>query len=252
VDSPRSNPFSTRYTRPGCIPPLDAAGQPIDAATLVDRLAVLGGRAALVGPHGSGKSTLLTHIADAVERGGGRAWQIRFRSWRDLALVRVGPWRAAGGGVLCVDGWESAGPLGRLLVRLAARSAGCGLIVTAHRVPAGLPVLVRCETSPALLRALVTGLLGGTTDPVASRHHADIHDSGIRAADVDDAFQKHGGNLRESLYDLYDRFEARRPGMPIPRPDGHDGHDGRGVGGLEIHEPRGGFSYAGAPERNLR
>jgi hypothetical protein len=66
--------------------------------------------------------------------------------------------------------------------------------VTSHQ-PAGLPVLWRCETTPDLLRAIIARLPdhGGLVDD----------------ADIAAAFHRHGGNLRESLYDLYDRVERR-------------------------------------------
>jgi len=54
---------------------------------------------------------------------------------------------------------------------------------------------MRCETSARLFAALVERLPD--------------HGGRIDAADVADAFARHGGNLRESLYDLYDRFECR-------------------------------------------
>jgi len=53
-----SNPFATRFTRPGQLPPFDAAGKRID----LDALLALAGRirrAVIIGPHGSGESTLL-------------------------------------------------------------------------------------------------------------------------------------------------------------------------------------------------
>jgi hypothetical protein len=66
--------------------------------------------------------------------------------------------------------------------------------VTSHR-PTGLPLLRECETTSDLLRAIVARLpdRGGPVDE----------------ADIAAAFRRHGGNLRESLYDLYDRVERR-------------------------------------------
>ena len=58
-----------------------------------------------------------------------------------------------------------------------------------------LPILVRAEGTLPVLVALVNGVPD--------------HGGLIAAADIAEAHRRHGGNLRESLYDLYDRFQAR-------------------------------------------
>jgi len=235
-----SNPFSTRFTRPGKIEPLDEAGRPVDVEGLLERLRDLGGTAAIVGPHGSGKSTLLAYLAEAIERRGGQSPRIRLRSWWDgLAAWRVIS-QSVAGETVCIDSWECIGPATRILLRLAAHLSGCGLLVTSHR-RVGMPELTRCGTSVSLLRAIVRNL----------PHSPDWYGTLICEADIEAAFTKHSGNLRESLYELYDRFESRGcriRGYGGAGPDGGDGSDGRRQG---IHEFTGGFSYVGAPERNL-
>lgn len=187
------NPFATRFTRPGRLVPLDATGRPLDVGVVVESLRAAGGRAAIVGPHGTGKTTLLLALADRLAAAGRLAGVVRVRSWLDAA----GLWRriivTRHGATLCVDGWEQLGPLAWITAALA-RGRGCGLVVTSHREP-GLPILVRSEGSLPLLAALVASVPS----------HGDL----IRDADVADAHRRHGGNLRESLYDLYDRFESR-------------------------------------------
>ena len=44
----KANPFTTRWTRPGQIAPVDAEGQLIGLARLLDRLAAVGGRGPIV------------------------------------------------------------------------------------------------------------------------------------------------------------------------------------------------------------
>ena len=235
-----SNPFSTRFTRPGRIQPLDEAGRPVDVERLLERLRDLGGTAAIVGPHGSGKSTLLAYLAEAIERRGGQSPRIRLRSWRDgLAAWRT-IWQSVAGETVCIDSWECIGPATRILLRLAARLSGCGLLVTSHR-RLGMPELTRCGTSVILLRAIVRSL----------PYHADWHGTLICEADIEAAFANHGGNLRESLYTLYDRFEAGQRRIRAVVSTGSDGHDGSEGGRYRIHEFADRFSYAGAPERNL-
>jgi len=235
-----SNPFSTRHTRPGSIAPLDATGRPVDLDALLDRLHGLGGTAAIVGPHGSGKSTLLTHLAAALERQGGRAPRIRLHSWADAAAVWMALRRARPGDTICIDSWECTGRLFGTLLRVVARSTGRSLLVTSHR-RGGFPEVARCTTSPALLQSIV----GGLPD------HELWLGSLVRAADIDEAFAHHGGNLRESLYELYDRFEAAASQIEGVVGDGSINRTGPAGIHQQIHEFADGFSYVGAPERNL-
>lgn len=189
-DRPPGNPFATRFTRPGAIPPLDALGLPLDLAFLVTRLRSLGS-AAIVGPHGRGKTTLLVAIADRLADDGMPVVVLRSRKWRDgFAAIRAIT-AAPAGAVVCIDGWETLGPF-RGPLRPIARLLGRGLLVTSHGA-AGLPVLWECATSAALLGAIVARLPD--------------HGGRIDAEAVAAAFARHGGDLRESLSDLYDRYE---------------------------------------------
>lgn len=123
-----------------------------------------------------------------------------------------------------------------------ARAVGCRLLVTSHRPSPRLQTLVRCETTPRLLEALVARLV----DP--SRWGA----AAIDLIDVEEAFAGHAGDVREALYELYDRFEMRRRAAASPPSEGGgDDRDDRGDGRSGIHESAARFSYAGAPERNL-
>lgn len=186
-----SNPFATRFIRPGRIPPLDPVGRPLSVDALASRIPH-GGFMALVGPHGSGKSNLLaalaTHLArDAV------VMQSRVRRTRDVPAILA---RIAGlpvGAIACIDGWERLGAVGRVAVRVVARCRGCDLVVTAHR-PCG-PVLAHCTTTPSLLARLVVML--GPDDAL------------IGPDEVAAAYERHAGNVREALLELYDLFEQR-------------------------------------------
>lgn len=189
-----SNPFATRFTAPGRLEPLDGAGVPIDLNHMVERFAQCGGMGAIVGPHGSGKSTMLVHLAAALERNGRTTTCIRIRSWRCLtgalaAVVAVGR-----GGIVCVDSWECLGSVAGVIVKRAAGMWGRGLLVTTHR-RCGFPILVRTETNTALLQAIVRRLT--------------VPDGRIGMGDVEDAFVRTAGNLREALFRLYDLFERR-------------------------------------------
>ena len=237
---PVTNPFTTRFTRPGRIEPLDVTGSPIDVDALLDRLRGLCGTAAIVGPHGSGKSTLLTHLAAAIERRGERVRCARLHSRWDVLTAWTAIRDSAAGDTVCIDSWECLGVTARSVLRLAAGVSGCGLLVTSHR-GTGMPELIRCGTSVSLLRSIVRSLPG----------HACWHGQLIHDTDIEAAFTLHGGNLRESLYELYDRFEACASRIRAGVGAGPNGGNGSDGGRHGIHEFIDGFSYAGAPERNL-
>lgn len=196
-----ANPFTTRWTRPGRIEPVDVEGRLIDLAGLLDRLAALGGRAVIAGPHGSGKSTLLIRLREEAEARGRPTVICRLggRPWRDAAAAITLVLRAPASSLVCLDSWERLGRLARWATCLAARWTGCGLLVTSHG-PAGLPVLVQHEPSVATLRAVVRQL------PDASHWLGTV----VTDADLCAAFVRQAPDLREALFQLYDRFEERQ------------------------------------------
>lgn len=197
----RTNPFSTGQMRRRGIPPLDADGCPRDVDALMARLSAAGGSAAIVGPHGSGKSTLLRTMAAHLEVGGVRVVRVAGRT--DVVAIVRGV-LACGGGTLCVDGWERIGWLGERAVWGLARLCGTRLLVTAHGRGA-LPTLLTCTTSPRLLGAIVARLL----------HGSDAR-AWLEPQDVAEVFERSRGNIREALFQLYDRCEARSGGRPSP------------------------------------
>jgi hypothetical protein len=190
----RHNPFATRFTRPGRLPPRNEAGDPLDSAALLDRLVAEGGSAGLEGPHGSGKTTLLFAIAAAAATAGRLGGIVRLQNRGDaVAVVRMAA-RAAPRTIVCVDSWERMGPIASAVARWTAWRRGCGLLVTSHR-RTGLPVLMECRTTVSLLRRLVRALPD--------------HGGLITDADIATAHAAHGGDIREALLELYDRFERR-------------------------------------------
>lgn len=187
------NPFTTRNTRPGSLLPRDREGGPLDLESLVTRVRHLPA-AAIEGAHGSGKTNLLITLAGRLAAVGLLAGTIRVRSRRDGAAARRATRDALPGTTLCIDGWEALGLTSTIVIRWMAAWRGVGLLVTCHAA-AGLPTLVRCETSPTLLSRLV----------------ADLPDHGglIGDHDIAEAFAARRGDVREALYDLYDRYERR-------------------------------------------
>lgn len=193
---PVRNPFATRFTRPGMLPPLDEDGVDVDVDRLLAQVAP-GRVVAVMGPHGHGKSTLVAALVAAARAAGWGATAVCIRSpldtWRPIAAALVAP----RGTFLACDGWERAAPGMAAAIGLVAVARGLRVVVTVHR-RGSLPILARCETSPRLLRELVARL----------PDHAGL----ITPEDVDGAFLRHGGDLREAFYDLYDRFEHQLRG----------------------------------------
>lgn len=190
---PRSNPFATRHTRPGVVPPLDQTGDPLavdPVLAALERYRMV----AIVGPHGTGKSTLLVTLADRLAAEQRPVEVVRLRRRRDaLHLLQICG-RAHADSTLLVDGWERLGWPWSLLVMAVVRLHGCRMVVTSHR-PAGIPVAVRTAGTLPLLTAIVARLPD--------------HGQLITEADLSETFTGHGGNLRAALGDLYDRYELR-------------------------------------------
>lgn len=188
-----ANPFATRFTQPGVLPPCDAEGAPIDVAAVAASLPPTGALA-IVAPHGHGKTTLLMALLRDLATAGRPTTLHRVARWRDAWRLPVRVAFARRGGVIGIDGWDAVPQPVRAVVCMLARLRHQTLLVTAH-VSCGLRELARPRTSARLLAALV-----GRLPP---------HGGVIDSDDVDAAFQRHHGNLRDALFDLYDRFERR-------------------------------------------
>lgn len=194
-----TNPFATRFTSPGRLPPLDHLGEEFDPEELLNRFNRHGNRAAIRGPHGSGKSTLLVAMADHLRVRGRLGGLVRLgRGFgRDLLAVARGLAACDRNRVLCIDSWERLGGVAAAVACIVARMAGRGLLVTSHG-DGLLPTLVSCSTTPRLLARIM--------DRLPDRFGL------VGEVDVEQTFDEANGNLREALFLLYDRFErARRP-----------------------------------------
>lgn len=195
----RANPFSTRFIRPGAIRYLFEPGQSADA--LVRRLAEFGWRGQIVGPHGSGKSTLLATLHEPLARAGRR---LSSTCLHDGARRLPGGWirraKLAGANLIVVDGYEQLSARARFAVNAHCRWRGWGLVVTTHR-DAGFPMLYATSSNLDTAQAVVRRLLAGQ----------DQH-ARVSPRVVADCFAACGGDVRETLFALYDRWEAPRRG----------------------------------------
>lgn len=189
-----SNPFSTRFIRPGAIPYLLPTG--ITLESLVERLAAQNWRGAILGPHGSGKSSLIAallplliargrHVIHQQLHGGERQlrWsELNSAAWTSQTLV-------------IIDGFEQLSSWQSLLLRARCRLSGAGLLVSAHQ-PVGLPSIYETNPTPDLTQRVVRQLLPPEDDR-------------LQAIDIETEFAKHPGNIRETLLGLYDVYRSR-------------------------------------------
>ena len=188
------NPFSTCFVRPGALAYQFPPGVCVER--LAAKLAEQGWRGQIVGPHGSGKSTLLAALMPLIEQNGRRVLCFALHDGqRNLPLSAEQRDALSSAAVLVIDGFEQLSIWNRWRIGRLCRRRGCGLLATAH-ADVGLPELFRTETTAQLARRLVEVLAPD--------------DEAISAADVESAFAAHRGDLRETLFGLYDLYEQRR------------------------------------------
>lgn len=190
-----SNPFATRWTRPDAMEYCFPAGrQPVE---LLDRCRVQGWWGQIVGPHGSGKSTLLARLVRECQAAGRCVHVFVLRAGeRTLAWSPVRRACDARTQVM-VDGYEQLRPWTAWRLRRACRRTGCGLLVTAHRAVAGLPLLYRTVTDVELAVELAEKLQR------AAPHR-------LSRSTIATCYAASGGNLREAFFTLYDLYERER------------------------------------------
>jgi hypothetical protein len=198
-----SNPFATRFTRPGAIDYLFPPGQ--SAESLVDRLRSSGWWGEIVGPHGSGKSTLVAALVPALKAAGRNVLRYVITpdgGDRPECLAPAGAFAFVAGLTLdadtqlILDGYERISWWWRRRIQVLCRKRGAGLLVTVHQ-SVGLPPVLQTDPNEQLAQRIVEKLL-----PPG--------DNIITRADVSAAFAKHNGDLRETLFALFDVYQARQ------------------------------------------
>lgn len=188
----RINPFAARFVRPGAVCYLPSAGD--DPAMLAARLQRQGWVGEIVGPHGAGKSALLIALIAELRGSGHDVLHVELhegdrRLPRGAMAEPLPPWR-----LIAVDGAEQLGWWAWFRLRRFVRRRSWGLVVTSHR-PLGLPPLASLKPDAALAWKIVQQLQ--SDNPL------------ITEAETTAAFSAHRGDLREMLFDLYDRYQLR-------------------------------------------
>jgi hypothetical protein len=217
------NPFCTRRIRPGAIPFFFPAG--CDADTLVARLRDNGWSGEIVGIHGSGKSALLATLIPTIERGGRHVTLVELHDGQrrlppETLSALESPAenglahtidssdisgnshsahdtrRRPAPAILVIDGYEQLSRWRRWLLRRLCRRRGWGLLVTAH-ASVGLPPLWQTAATPELAEKIVDHLAAGKR-------------LRLGPSELAECLARHHGDLRETLFHLYDRYEETR------------------------------------------
>ena len=187
-----SNPFSTRFIRPGAIPFFFVDFE--SATSIVEKLREQHWWGQIVGPHGSGKSTLLETVKPELEAAGRQIVAIKLRQG-EHRLPPLAKRTLTTTTQLLIDGYEQLSWWSRWRVRLLCRWCGAGLLVTAH-MDVGLPTIFRTQPSQDLVEAVVAQLVGDDK-------------SLISPEDIAGAYKTASGNVRETLFRLYDVYQQK-------------------------------------------
>lgn len=192
-----TNPFSTRWTRPGKLSFVYSNGK--STAALCERLEVNSWRGQIIGPHGSGKSTLLAELSRTFSERGKSFVQFTLREGETRLPKK---WWKAGcsekNTLIVIDGFEQLSFTAKWAIARRCKQMQFGLLITCHQPIRlwlfQLPILFRTHVDPQTVQSVVQQL---TSDS----------NKFISTTDISACCAIHGSNVRELLFDLYDRYE---------------------------------------------
>lgn len=195
-----SNPYSTRFTKPGAIPFLypERLSRPI----VLERLRASGWQAEIAGPHGSGKSTLVHDLLPALKQRFQLINQVTVRvdslqRWDiDSTLISNQP-RKNQEKLIIIDGVERLSRVNRWLISQVCRQRKIGLLATVHRPRYWLPTIVVLDPQRTTFLRIAEQLQQDCTIK-------------LNVGEIESAFELANQNCREALMALYDRYERAR------------------------------------------
>jgi hypothetical protein len=165
---------------------------------LLARLHELNYRAAITGPGGSGKTTLLEDLQQVLGRKG---FKTRLVFVNDTSLFESSACRQllsdlTRDQIVLLDGADLIRRSDWSLLKRHTITHAYGLVITSHRRGL-LPTLIECATTPALLREIIAEL--------------QPQDHTVPAEFLDSLYERHQGNLRACLRELYDHYAQHGP-----------------------------------------
>lgn len=202
-----SNPFSSRFIQPGAIE-YDFFGRD-SIQSLSDRfLALRSRRGMIVGPHGTGKSTLL----DALQKDfSTRCPDIplvheRFsRAPNSARSHRVSASDWPRDSIVVLDGYEQVSLWSRWWIQRASRQKRIRLLVTAHQPLRSFELLWRTSVDKQSAEWIVKHMLR-----LANQEDSDPNlQLLLSSKEWSDSRARHGQNIRETLFDMYDWWQSR-------------------------------------------
>ena len=205
-----SNPFCTRFVRPGAIEfrfnataSADDAHRPAEIVQqLVDHPLGL-----IIGPHGSGKSTLLQTLLPELRRRFGsiehvqthacstESWRARSAHSRQISretherLIKLDR-----GGLLVIDGIEQMSFLGRKRLIRLARQNGQSVLGTSHHPIRPFKSIFQTTVTDRLVYVLTESLLARSPDGLSQSVLAELGRRDLSRL----------SNVRNLWFDLYD------------------------------------------------
>ncbi len=222
VTIPADNPFSTCFVRPENGNYRFPNGR--NAYETGERLLQLlkrSGTAAIIGQHGTGKSTLLQTLAEPLHQEFDRLKWVQLTRFSDnrpavdsvrrfLAAHRSNRYRCC----LIIDGFEQLGWAERFRLVAPTRAArfcwrapanrhlGPSLVVTAHRPQLGISTFYRTGWCDEVVDAM-------TTDKLSELSPAE-RETMLQVAAQRKVTARHGQNVRDYWFMLYDEYERLR------------------------------------------
>lgn len=197
------NPFSTRFIQPGAI-----SYECFDGRTVIELaerfLKLPSKRGIIIGPHGSGKSTLVAslvlNLPSILPKS--QIHSLRFstdKSARKSLNKTVREWTPHS--IAILDGYEQLKFWDRFRVEWIARARSISILATAHRPVRGYDTIWETFVTDSSSQWVIEQLLLQSGRPCGANEL-------LQSDAWSHSRARHGQNLRESLFDMYDWWQG--------------------------------------------
>jgi|GEM_PF-443916 len=161
----------------------------------------------IIGGHGTGKTTFLIDFVRYLEsqkhivnhftiHDGQRSLPREFWEWQKILASQFIYGAMKEPPIAVVDGYEQLSLAQKIRLRRICRKGRSGLLITTHTPAWRLPVLLRTKTTEDTLHYIIGYLFRDLPDIAPP-------DKSL----CQSLFDRHQGNLRNVLFDLYDHYE---------------------------------------------